>query len=484
MDRRAIHDQGVSGIELMSRAAASTFAVVQDRWPAARAVQVFCGRGNNGGDGYLFAELAAKAGFNVQVFAIASTLQDKGDALNARQRYERAGGIVEPLSADAVGGADVIVDALFGTGLTREVTGEVAATIDAINRDQSPVVAVDIPSGLASDTGLVLGAAIAATVTSTFIALKLGLFTGAGPDVRGDVEFFQLGVDATIVDSFEPAARRLTREHLAHCLPARRRDVHKGHHGHVLVVGGDNGYAGAARLATAGALRSGAGLVSVGTRAAHVHMITSALPEAMCRAVDDAILPVGMLERASVLALGPGLGMGDWGRRIFDAVINRDITKVVDADGLNWLARRGGHAPNWVLTPHPGEAARLLGITTAQIQADRVTSALRIAAMYGGVCILKGAGTVVTDGANVNIIDAGNPGMAAGGSGDVLTGVVAALLAQHLDLYDAACAGALAHACAGDIAAERGERGMLASDVVAALREVVNPLARQAREEL
>ena len=267
----------------------------------------------------------------------------------------------------------------------------------------------------------------------------------------------------------------LTGNMLRSCLPLRVRASHKGDYGHVLVVGGDHGMAGAVRLAGEAAARTGSGLVSIATRRAHAASITAARPELMCHGVESAHDLRLLLQRASVVAIGPGLGQSAWACGMLAAVLQTRLPLVVDADALNLLAQEPMQCDHWVLTPHPGEAARLLGITAQQIQADRLHAVQALQQRYGGVCVLKGAGSLVCASDAMTLCEAGNPGMASGGMGDVLTGIIAGLLAQGLSLVDAANAGVYIHATAGDRAAQEGERGLLASDLLPQLRRLVNP---------
>ncbi|MGH8185550.1 MAG: NAD(P)H-hydrate dehydratase, partial [Steroidobacteraceae bacterium] len=330
-----------------------------------------------------------------------------------------------------------------------------------------------------ADTGEVLGIAIVAERTLTFLGLKLGFYLGDGPNHTGIVMFDALEVPPDARTRVGVAARRSAEECLAKVLPPRRRTAHKGQQGSVLVIGGGVGMAGAARMAGEAALRAGAGLVTVATRAENVAAIISGRPELMCRGVQGREDLQALIARSDVLALGPGLGQDDWARLMFDVAMQGDRPTVIDADGLNLLAQSPRPNPRWILTPHPGEAARLLNRTTAEIQRDRLGAAREIASRYGCVVALKGAGTlVVAADALPSICDRGNPGMASPGMGDVLTGVIAGILAQTADLPGAAEAGVLVHAMAGDMAARRGERGLLATDLFAYLQTCVNPALR------
>ena len=481
LDRLAALEGGLSGAELMERAGARVFRSLFRRWPGARRIAVVCGSGNNGGDGFVVARRARQRGCEVRALGIGDPDRMGPDARAMRRAMEEAGAPLEPFAPALLRGAEVVVDALFGTGLSRPVAGSAGAAIAAMNAGPAPVLAIDIPSGLDADTGSVLGDAVRAALTVTFIGRKRGLYTGEGPDVRGAIEFDTLGVPERVLDRVPASALRLDYDALAgdDFFAPRRRSAHKGHGGHVLVVGGDEGFAGAARLASEAAARVGAGLVSVGTREAHAAAVSGGRPEIMSRGVEDESAFAALAERASVVAVGPGLGLGPWGERCFAQVLALSPRPlVVDADALNHLAAMGPSAPargDWILTPHPGEAGRLLGVAAAAVQADRFSAAAEIRARYGGVCVLKGAGTLVATGTGPpGVCVDGNPGMATGGTGDVLTGVVAGLAAQGLSPDRAAALGVCIHGRSGDRAARRGERGLLAGDLLAELRGLVN----------
>ncbi len=461
----------------MRRAGTAAYRLLRRRWPEATRLAIVCGPGNNGGDGWVVAELAQRDGLRPTVLALGDQRAPGPDAAAARAAALAAG--VPVATGGAVPAhAQVIVDALFGIGLTREVSGEFRGAIDAINAAAAsgrPVLALDIPSGLHADTGVVLGAAVRAAATITFIGLKRGLVTGAAAGYTGRLAFDALGTPASIFDAVPACARRVQYSALKRPLPPRARAAHKGDHGHVLIVGGAPGYAGAARLAAEAALRTGAGLVSAAVHPACVAQLNAGRPEIMVHAVTDATALAPLLRRASVVAIGPGLAQLDWSTELFAAVRDAPLPLVLDADALNLLARDPQHRDDWCLTPHPGEAARLLGVGTRDIAADRYAAAAALNARYGGVAVLKGAGSLVSsvDG-GVDVIAGGNPGMASGGMGDVLTGVVAALRAQGLALRDAASLGTALHAAAADAAAADGERGLLASDLFGPLRRLVN----------
>ncbi|MEJ2686095.1 MAG: NAD(P)H-hydrate dehydratase [Gammaproteobacteria bacterium] len=476
LDRIAIEEQGIDGYDLMCRAGTAAFAAVRKRWPRAQRLTVLCGPGNNGGDGYVIARLAHEAGLDVAVSHFADPQKLKGAARQAWDSMGRAGVESRDGAGSLPGDADVVVDAMLGTGLQRAVEGPMGDAIEALNAGRTPVLAVDIPSGLSADTGNPYGRAVRAAVTVTFIGRKRGLYTAAAPDYTGELVFDDLQVPEAVYGRVERDAELLCSAPLGPLRAPRPRTAHKGENGHVLVVGGDQGTVGAVRMAGEAALRVGAGLVSIATRAAHATLLAAVRPELMPHGVESPADLAPLLERATLVAIGPGLGQGTWGRQMFQTVLASGLPLVVDADALNLLAKAPRTLDNWVLTPHPGEAGRLLGGGARDVQADRFAALGRLLARFGGTCVLKGAGTLIGD-ANgvVSVCTRGNPGMASGGMGDVLTGTIAGLGAQGLDLPAAARAGVCVHGAAGDRAARAGERGLLASDLIRELRAEVNP---------
>jgi NAD(P)H-hydrate epimerase len=371
----------------------------------------------------------------------------------------------------------VVLDALLGTGLTGEVREPYARVIGAINASALPVAAVDIPSGLCADTGRVLGVAVRADLTVTFIGLKLGLFTGDAADVVGEWVFNDLQAAPGAFDGIGVSALRLTADNLPR--PASRAPTaHKGQFGHVLLMGGDRGFGGAILLSAQSALRSGAGMVSLATRSEHVPAALARLPEAMVLGISSANQLMGLLQKVSVLVVGPGLGQSSWGRSLLSAAADAALPQVWDADALNLLADEHVSLPrDCVMTPHPGEAARLLGISTAQVQADRPGAAHALSKKYTAVVILKGAGSLIAspDG-RLALCHQGHPAMATAGLGDVLAGLVGALLAQGMNAFDAACLAVWLHANAGAQQGKSG-RGLAASDLIPAIRQLLEEQA-------
>lgn len=474
LDHCAIVDHNIPGITLMARAAEVAFDYLLEAWPAPTCLQVFCGTGNNGGDGFLMADLAHKRGIEVVIFQLGDADKISGDALLARQQSLANGVKVVPFQGQALGTGGVIVDAMLGTGLGGDVRGSYSAAIDAINSSDAPVLAVDIPSGLCSDTGRVLGSAVRADLTVTFIGLKRGLFTLQAPDYAGAVQFSDLGVPPEVYAAVPAECSRLELEPLLERLSPRPATAHKGLYGTVLVVGGDYGMAGAAALAAEAALRCGAGLVQVATRPEHVAALVARTPESMPQGVNAQAEFAPLLESADVLVVGPGLGQSSWSAQLLQLALASGKPLVLDADALNLLAAEEvtgiSGAGLRVLTPHPGEAARMLNCTTAEVQADRFAAVRGLQMRYGGVVVLKGNGSLIFDGEDVALSDYGNPGMASGGMGDVLSGVIGALLAQHLSPVEAAALGVCLHGAAADLAAEEGQRGLIASDLIPHMR--------------
>jgi ADP-dependent NAD(P)H-hydrate dehydratase / NAD(P)H-hydrate epimerase len=476
IDRYAIDRLGIPGYTLMTRAGEAAFELLRQSWPAARRIVVICGTGNNAGDGYVVARLALEQQFDVQVIALSDAAKLQGDAQRAHQDFQRGGGLTRNWDAAHLQQADLIVDAIFGTGLTRALDASLIEHVNAINAAGKPILALDIPSGLSADTGEALGASVRAAKTITFVGRKLGCYLGEGPDYVGQVAFAGLNIPPVPVDVAQPAATVLDRAIVAEALPRRARTSHKGSNGHVLIIGGGASMGGAARLAGEASLRVGAGLVTVATHPQNVAAIVSARPELICRGIEHGAELAPLIEKASVVAVGPGLGGDLWAQSLFDAAVGCDRPLVADADALNLLAKKPRQRGRWILTPHPGEAGRLLDLSTADIQRQRLKCAADLAARFDAVAVLKGAGTIVARAGELPAIcPFGNPGMATPGMGDVLTGIIAGLLAQIRDVEVAARVGVIVHALAGDLAARGGERGLIASDLFAYLPECVNP---------
>jgi NAD(P)H-hydrate epimerase len=467
---------GTPGFELMQRAARATWRALVRQWPTANELSVLAGHGNNAGDGYLVAVLARRAGWSVRVLAVADPQGLQGDAALAHAEAVSEGVAIESwgVRPELRG---IMLDALLGTGLTGEVREPYASVIAAINTSGLPVAAVDIPSGLCADTGRVLGCAVRADLTVTFIGLKTGLFTGDAADVVGELVFNDLHADPQLLEGAPTSARRLTAGNLPR-LASRAPTSHKGRFGHVLLIGGDRGLGGAILLSAQSALRSGAGMVSVATRSEHVAAALARTPEAMVLGTSSANQLMALLQKVSVLVVGPGLGQAAWGRSLLSAAANAPLPQVWDADALNLLAEARVSLPEGcVITPHPGEAARLLGIGTADVQADRPAAARALSKKYTAVVVLKGAGSLIAhpDG-RLALCHQGHPAMATAGLGDVLAGLLGALLAQGMAPFDAACLAVWLHANAGEQQGKSG-RGLAASDLIPAIRQLLEEQA-------
>ncbi len=482
LDRIAIQESGIDSYALMCRAGQASVDVLRKQWPSKNNILVLCGSGNNGGDGFVLARLLDQLGLAVEVYCTVAVSALKGDALKACQDAGKAGIEIKDaanakLLQQSLLSAQVVVDALLGTGISGTLRAAMVALIEQVNQANKPVLALDLPSGLCADTGMSLGATIKASVTLTFIAAKPGLFTGAAVDYTGECLCDDLNLSAEV---FASLSSHLELVNFAVCkkiLKPRARNSHKGHFGHVLLVGGDRGMGGAIALAAEAALRVGAGLVSVATHPENAAMVTGRCPEVMCLGFTKPNEINHLIENASLIALGPGLGQSVWSQMAFAKIIEQKKLRMLDADALNFLAQNEMVSENWILTPHPGEAARLLQVSSSKVNDNRFAASEQIQKRYGGVVILKGAGTLVCDADACAICQGGNPGMASGGMGDVLSGILAGLCAQFERSESLSSIARLAvclHAKAADVACEqKGERGLLASDVINALPALV-----------
>lgn len=472
---RLIIESGIAGFELMKRAAHFALDTALAEFPGAKRWLILCGSGNNAGDGYVLAALAAAIGIQVEVLHIASPESLTGDAHSAWQKAAKSGVSIKPFSGPVDADVELLVDGLLGSGLCREVDGDYAAAVNAINAHPAPCMALDIPTGIHGDSGTALGVAVKASATATFVGRKSGMYFNDGPEHCGEIFYSDLDAPLSAYGSHRALFRLIDETLLQSALRARPRQSHKGDFGHVVIVGGGPGMPGAARLAGEAALRAGAGRVSIATHPDNATIIPATRPELMCHGVDANSLR-DLLATSTVVAIGPGLGHGDWARSVFERACKVDVPLVVDADGLNLLAENTDRNPRRVITPHPGEAARLLGSDTAAVQRDRLASLEQLRQKYAGCAVLKGHGSLVScETAPPWMCTAGNPGMATAGMGDVLTGIIAGLIAQNLPLETAAAVAVWVHASAADSAAVFGERGLLATDILEELRPWVNP---------
>jgi NAD(P)H-hydrate epimerase len=477
LDRLAIEQSGEGGYALMCKAGEAAFRRIRFFWPGGSGrLLVLAGPGNNGGDGYVIARLAREAGL---VLSAVPGDKLKGDAARARKDWLEAGGEEQVFDGQLPADTGFIVDALLGTGIDRAPEGRIAELVSLANAHSARVFAVDCPTGLNADTGQILGEAIRATHTATFIGRKQGLFTGQARAVTGRIHFERLDVPDAVYQGTTPAAFLIDRGEIADLLPPREPTAHKGRHGHVVVVGGDRGMGGAAIMAAEAAMRAGAGRVSLVTRPEHVAAALTRAPEVLALGVSRPTARVkSLLTTADVVVLGPGLGQSRWGRRLWRTVIDSDRPLVMDADALNLLASDGERPPaGTVITPHPGEASRLLGRPVAELERDRYAAVRDLSMKMAAAAVLKGAGSLIAaPDWPIRVCDAGNAGMAVAGMGDLLSGIIGALRAQGVGPVEAATAGVWLHATSGDMAArEWGERGLQPTDLLTALRRLVNP---------
>ena len=481
-DQVRLHEQaaaknvGVDMFSLMQRAGASVYQHCVSMFPNANNYLVLVGIGHNAGDGYVAALSAANAGKNVTLCTIEPEREVEGDVARAKQSWLASGGKVNRFDEGYLETADIIIDALLGTGINGVIRAEFAAVIDLVNQSTLPVISIDVPSGLDANTGDSLGECVQAWATVTFVGIKLGLTTGAGKQSCGKLIFEDLGIGKAFSELARSDASALDFKHFKD-LPPRPIHSHKGNYGRLLCIGGNKGMSGAIRLSSEAALRTGTGLVKVYTHADSVLQIGSGRPELM-------VSSTGLqqaLEWATCIVMGPGLGQDEWSKTTFDTVMEycQQTPKpiVIDADALNLKAVNTSFVAlsDCVITPHVGEAARLLNVSIEEIEGNRFNYARQCAERYDAVCVLKGAGSIVDNQTHSWVCRHGNPGMATAGMGDVLAGILGSLMSQGLN-KDMACQyGVSIHAKAGDIVAEEfGQRGLLASDLFSTVRLLIN----------
>lgn len=470
--------------DLMLKAGQAVFEYCQARFPNAEHWLVVCGKGNNGGDGYVVADLARSRGFTVSLVELESCTDNQGDAAKARQHYISRWGVPQLATneLDLAVQPDVVIDALLGTGLSGKVRSDYAEIIHHINAMAAPVVAVDLPSGLNADTGQAMGTAVRASATVSFIGVKCGLVTGEARHYCGELHFAPLDIATQTLHQFEPSnIQVISDESLSGFTRQRSAIAHKGSHGRLLIVGGAAGMLGAVRLASGAALRVGAGLVKACVDVQSMPALQAGQAELM--ASDWEQCSQQQLAWADSLVLGPGLGQCAKADSVCKSVFEHQFKAncagiVVDADGLNYLAKHPSTHGHWVLTPHPGEAARLLNCSIQEVERDRYAAVAALWQRYRGIIVLKGAGTLICDGHTTWVCTQGNPGMATGGMGDVLAGLIGAFIAQGYSLGQATLLGVYIHSLSADVCAEQsGEIGLLASDLIPELRKVINHLA-------
>ncbi|EWH08713.1 carbohydrate kinase [Catenovulum agarivorans DS-2] len=481
-EAKAAELNNLSLFQLMQQAGKAIFELVEGTFDASAHIGILLGKGNNAGDGLVVAKLAVEAGWQVSLVYMPNCQAFKGEAAQAQaelmaldqpslSRLKQQNAVAADFSQ-----FDLLVDCVLGTGFTGNLSAEWADIFQQANHSSRMIISADIPSGVNGLTGEADSNAIQAQHTVTFLALKTGLFTHDAADYCGLIHYASLGCQHQIEQLNKAYYQLSDWNQLKTFLPARRRNSHKGSFGHVVCIGGDKGMAGAIRLSAEAALRSGAGKVTVLTHPDNVLLVATGRPELMVRGINGITSEVRkLIEQTDVILIGPGLGKTGWANGLMQLVVESNKNTVVDADGLNWLASYRYKKQNWILTPHPTEAARMLNQSTNHIQHNRFAAATELHAHFGGAIVLKGCGSLIASEQGIKVSRYGNPGMASAGMGDLLAGICAAMLAQGYTTELAAELAVNIHAKAGDLAAKQGERGMIASDLLQYMREVINP---------
>ena len=500
IDRKAIREFGVPSLQLMEKAGEEVAEAVREmlgHLPGKR-VAIFAGQGNNGGDGFVAARYLLGEGVEVKTYLLGRKEEVKGDAgANLKRLTQPVEEVKENKDLDKVrddlARVNLIIDALLGTGARGEVRGILRETIALLNESSPPIISVDIPSGLEGNKGKPLGACIKAVRTVAMGLPKRGLVLYPGAEYVGELKIADIGIPSEVLNAQGLKVNLLEGKDISSLLPHRRKDSHKGDYGHILILAGSTGFTGAAALASLGALRSGGGLVTLGVAKSLNSIMEVKLTEAMTKPLPETgegslsleaegeILQLA--QKVDALAIGPGLSThpetSELVRRLL-AKINKPM--VIDADGLNGLAGNISlltRSPaSIIITPHPGEMGRLVGKTTGDVQSERIGVAQEVASQTGTVVVLKGARTVISDQEGEAYVNpTGNPGMARGGMGDILTGMIASFIGQGLTELEAAKAGVYIHGLAGDIAAKsQGEVGLMATDLLDNLPQAIKRL--------
>jgi|TARA_B100001250_G_scaffold392909_1_gene395146 NAD(P)H-hydrate epimerase len=480
IDSHAISSMRTSSYSLMCRAGEAAQIIINTHYSEAKKIVIFCGDGNNGGDGFILASLLLKNNKNVIVISVGSKESLSEEANQALNLYITNGGVVKKFEKAASYinefEPDLYVDAILGIGISRNISGFYLEAINFLNSSSIPIVSIDIPSGLNSDTGIPMKIAVKASITIVLIALKQGLFLANAADYVGKIKFDGLGVPLELYDIFRPSLRIMNLSSLPSILPMRSKSSYKGDNGTLLVVGGNENMGGAITLAAESALRSGVGMVKVATHIKNKDFILKRLPEVLCFGIETSNQLEDCLDDVDAIVLGPGLGNSSWSNNLYRIIINSKLPIILDADALNILARDKEKRDNWILTPHPGEASKLLDKNSKEIQCDRMSNVKKISDRFGGVVVLKGCNTLVMqDGeSSPSVCTYGNSGMAVAGMGDVLAGIIGSLVAQNIKPIEAAIAGVMIHALAGDAESINGKKGMIPSDLMSHIRRIVN----------
>jgi len=481
---------GISGFSLMQKAGKAAFECLQQQWPKCRSLLIFCGAGNNAGDGYVLGVLAKQAGLDVKLIYLFEPSNLQGEAAEAFALFQAHHITYQAFEPNELSGDlqdCIIVDAIFGTGLCRDIEGNYKAAINWINQQNQRVCALDIPSGLCANTGKVLGCAVKAKATISFIGKNIGLYQHQAKDYCGAIHFSNLDVPKPIYQQIPAIAELLAIDSLVHLIKARPCESHKGNYGHVLIIGGNYGFAGAACLASTAALRMGAGLVSLITRSQHINSVISQQAEIMAHGIDDidthAVQIKHLIEQASHIVIGPGLGQDDWANHLLALVLKSNKPTLFDADALNLIAMLKHDTKvklpaNSIITPHPGEAARLLSCSNQDIQDKRLDSVKQLRETYQCLSLLKGSGSIIAAKEGLAICPYGNPYMASGGMGDVLSGFIVGLWAQGLSASQALKFAVALHGLSADRLVQKvGGQGLVASDLISEARLILNKQA-------
>ena len=474
IDKAIILNMSDDGYQLMQRAGQACYRHMMEYWSPKKSFTVYAGAGNNGGDAYIVAELLHSAGKQVKVVAIGDCSRLTGSAKCAYQAYINAGGTMisreDAINVDS----DVIIDGILGSGLSRPLDNDLIELISSINRCDAFRFSIDVPTGINADTGCAMPIAIKSDITVTFIVRKQGLYTHDGKTFCGQLLFDDLQTDISRFN-YPPSADLKSYRDYRSLFEERSCNTHKKMFGHILVIGGDYGMAGAVCLAGLSALRVGAGMVTVATRPEHARNIGISHPELMTVDVSDDNQFERVATKANVIVFGPGMIANEWGRYLLDRVIDFKLPTIADAGALRMIANKKSYFPDWILTPHPGEAADLLKISVKEVQNDRFAALEKICSQYAPSIILKGAGSLIGVNGRITICKGGNPAMSVAGMGDMLSGILGGLLGQKIAVEDALGAAVCVHNEAADITAEGITRGLLPSDLLPAIQQCVNP---------
>ncbi|WP_448212643.1 NAD(P)H-hydrate dehydratase [Colwellia sp. MEBiC06753] len=481
-EAQAAKQCGIELFELMKRAGAGAFNVINSMVDPNSSILIIVGKGNNGGDGFIVAQHCLVVGMTVKVLVLTEQQNIVGDAKRALEQLQtqHCTLIYQPDLAQAQHHieqfeGDVIVDAIFGIGFHGELSEPWQQVITAVNRHYAQVVSIDIPSGLCASTGAVSTIAVIANITITFIVLKQGLLTGKAANHVGKIYLASLGVQDAFIKGI-PATIFAQGERGLPSITPRLATYHKGSIGLVLAIGGNIGMPGAIRLAAESALRAGASLLAVSCHQDNHGLVFQGRPEIMLAPSEpERLANSSFIDKAKVVLVGPGLAGDSWAKKMVDVAITANRPLVVDADALALIKHKKVRYSHWVLTPHPGEAAFLLDTDIASIEADRFAAVQAIVERYGGVCVLKGAGSLIAANQQILINTTGNAGMASGGMGDVLSGIIAALILQTGSIFEATRLAVSIHGQAAELVTQQvGMRGLLASDLFEPIRQLVN----------